>query len=108
MNPFKVERAVKKRAKEEQKEEQTRVLQYQKTFTTPHGKEVLWDILTKCGIFHACYSQELGPMSFSEGRRAIGLELLDDVLRADPKLFAQILLERSSNARPDSDDSDDN
>lgn len=62
---------------------------------TEHGRRVVWDILTRTGLFRSSYRGN-ADTNFLEGERNIGLVLLDD--RINPNgahLFGQMMTEHA-------------
>ena len=51
---------------------------YLQTFGTPHGKRVLWDILSNCHVFHSSYipGKPIENTLFREGERNVGLRIM--------------------------------
>lgn len=62
---------------------------------TPQGRRVFWHYISFCGVFRAMY-QEHGLMSFAAGQRNIGLKMLDDLAKSDPKAFVQMWAEQAT------------
>lgn len=51
---------------------------YRQTFGTPHGKRVLWDILSKAHIFRSDFIPGKPDVSvFRAGERNLGLQIMD-------------------------------
>src|SRR5258705_8239221 len=70
--------------------------------STTFGRAWLWDILTSCHVFAQTFSPDPLMTAFSEGRRAVGLALLADVMSACPDQY--ITAAREANVRHNSDD----
>ena len=70
--------------------------------STTFGRAWLWDILTSCHVFGQTFSPDPLMTAFSEGRRAVGLALLADVMSACPDQY--ITAAREANVRHNSDD----
>ena len=62
----------------------------QRLLRFPEFKRFCWRKLSDAGIFRATFSNNAMAMAFAEGRRSSGLDLLDDVNKADPYAFAQL------------------
>ena len=87
--------------KERRKQEKAELADYtillndiKSVFGSAEGKRVLGHILETCGI----YSDNFAPdhtVYFNEGKRSIGLQLLELVMEADPRIYINILEERS-------------
>lgn len=79
------EERAKRRA--EQEEEALRHLLSQES-----GKIILWGVLTRCQVFCSSYSTDAAATAFREGRRSIGLELLDSIQKIEPKAFPLMMI----------------
>ncbi len=70
--------------------------------STTFGRAWLWDILTSCHVFGQTFSPDPLMTAFGEGRRAVGLALLADVMSACPDQY--ITAAREANVRHNSND----
>jgi len=61
---------------------------------TPQGKDVIWEILSLCGIYDNQFTGNSGTF-FNEGRRSVGLDIVQMINDADPTSYARLLLERA-------------
>lgn len=59
--------------------------------STAHGKRFILTILQQCGIFNTSFGGDPLATAYSEGRRAIGLELVSRIKAADFAAFLKIL-----------------
>lgn len=61
--------------------------------STPQGRRVIWDQLAVIGIYQ--HSARLDPqtLAYNEGRRSIGLKVMDDVLLHCPDLYDLMVAE---------------
>lgn len=58
------------------------------------GRAIIWRLLEKAGVFQSGFHGENTHMSaFASGRRDIGLELLNEVLTADPNSYSLMRIE---------------
>jgi hypothetical protein len=57
----------------------------------PAGRRYLVSLLDRCGVFRSVYSQ--GSMEYLEGRRTVGLEVLQDIERVGPDRVVLVLTE---------------
>ena len=64
---------------------------------TADGRLWMWRRLGACGVFHSSWDPQAARMSFNEGRRDIGLQLLADINRICPELFGQMQKENADN-----------
>lgn len=62
------------------------------------GKNLIWDILSKCGIY--TYTQD--GIRFLEGRRSVGIDILALLEDADPTIYGRLILEKHDGRRTDS------
>jgi len=61
---------------------------------TPQGRDVIWEILSLCGIYDNQFTGNSGTF-FNEGRRSVGLDLIQMMTDADPTAYARLMLERA-------------
>lgn len=47
-------------------------------------RDLLWRVLEKCRVYAAVYNRNFGDMALEEGKRQIGLWLLNEICEADP------------------------
>lgn len=59
---------------------------------TTQGKEVIWAILAMCGLYTESFTGN-SQTFYMEGKRAIGLEILQLMEDTDKTLYARMLLE---------------
>lgn len=57
------------------------------------GRLFLWMILAECGVYTLSYGAGKDSTDFNEGRRSIGLFLIDAIGQADPTCYPRILTE---------------
>ena len=51
------------------------------------GRALVWSLLSKTGVGATSFNQSNALMAFNEGKRAIGLDLWDHVMRVAPDQF---------------------
>lgn len=62
-----------------------------KVLETSFGKDVIWHILGLCGIYSVVSTE--GPMVYYiEGKRAVGLDILQLLENVDPTMYANLQL----------------
>jgi len=61
---------------------------------TSQGKDVIWEILSLCGIYDSQFTGNSGTF-FNEGRRSVGLDIIQMLQDAEPTMYAQLLLEQA-------------
>lgn len=77
-----------KQRKQEKLEEEQYRRALEKTLDTPHGRLVVWRMLERAGIYRSTFcGEETHRAAMLEGRRGLGLEVLDDVLTYAPQLY---------------------
>ncbi len=59
------------------------VADYRAVFASPEGRRVLADLLRRSGIVQSSFAADAGEMAYREGRRRIGLEIIEQINR-DP------------------------
>jgi hypothetical protein len=57
------------------------------------GRNYIWRLLGRCGIYTQSFHQNNSIMSFNEGRRAVGNEVLIDINEADPDGYFAMMRE---------------
>lgn len=90
-----IDRAKRRQDRLERIEVQQVLNDIKETFGTPHGKRILYYILEACSIYSDT-ATDLHSIYMEKGRRAIGLEILDLVMDADPEIYISILRETAN------------
>lgn len=63
----------------------------------PSGRRVIWRILGYTGLFRASFDSSSPYMTtFNEGKRAVGVSIYEDIVRACPARFLQAQNEHNS------------
>lgn len=57
------------------------------------GRRFLWKMLSAAGVFQQSYTGDDNATNFNEGRRSIGLRLLDELTEADPGAYGKLVQE---------------
>ena len=65
--------------------------------STVQGREWMWHTLAECGVFRQTFVPDAAMTAFNEGKRAIGLALLADIMTTCPDQY--INAQRESNER---------
>ena len=58
-----------------------------KILDTYHGRAYIWRQLAECGVFKTSFTGDAEHTFFNEGRRDIGIKMLEEVLTISPKAF---------------------
>jgi hypothetical protein len=88
--------------KEAEKAHALLLAQYQDVLRTRAGRAVVADILNASGVLAGVFDKDPGVMAYSEGRRSIGLHVIDRCEYAD---YVKIMME-DKNARSSTDTTD--
>lgn len=56
----------------------------------PHARRVLWRFIIGSGIFSTSFDNS-GWTGFKEGRRSVGLAMLEDIRRIDPMIIPEMM-----------------
>lgn len=70
-----------------------------KVLELPEGRRFVWDTMSACGIFRSSYVPNSDETQVNEGKRKIGLGLLENVFESAPSAFAQMQREHFSEVR---------
>lgn len=74
----------KRKSKRDQELDDLRVI-----LSTHGGRAFIWRLLGKCGVYKISFTGN-STTFFNEGKRQIGLQLLDEVFEADPNVFTKM------------------
>ena len=66
------------------------------------GRQWIYERLAECHVFASSFSLNAYEAAFKEGERNVGLQLLNDVMQADPDGYVQMM--REANARRSASD----
>ena len=67
-------------------------LAYQRVLATPEGRRVLWELMEFCGVYTESFTGN-SQTFYNEGRRAVGLKVINDILDVDPGLYLSMIRE---------------
>lgn len=70
------------------------------------GRKFLWRMLERAGLHSSSFHHHNGVMSFNEGKRSIGNELLVDINEADIEAYFQMQRENREDNGPDQADTE--
>lgn len=60
---------------------------------TVQGRRVMWDLLTRAGVFSSSFTGDNNATNFNEGRRSEGLRLFNAVMVSCPALYLKMATE---------------
>ena len=63
---------------------------------SPEGRRFYWKLMSDARVFHSSFNGDTSGTMFNEGRRSIGLDILNDLLEAKPETFSQMQQEYAS------------
>lgn len=86
---------VKEAAKKERFKEHGEKEDMSKVLSLPEGRRVLWRVLSQCGVFRSSVEHSGSMTYFNEGRRDIGLFLVNEINLADMMAFPKMMQENS-------------
>ena len=72
-----------------------------KVVDMPEGRRYIWSVLSRCGVMQASMRASPYDTAFMEGRRDIGLQLMNDLMEAVPEAYDKMRREDTSNAKVD-------
>lgn len=61
-----------------------------KILDMPEGRRYLCDLMNRCGAFRAGFAEQ-ATLLFEEGKRAIGIEVFNEIIAVKPEKFIQIV-----------------
>ena len=64
------------------------------------GRRFVWRLLTEAKIYHTVYQESQAAMALLEGKRQIGLFLVDEIERECPSEYDKMKAEQRKNVRP--------
>lgn len=67
--------------------------------STPPGRRFVWRLLSECGVFHGSFNESSNRMAFQEGRRDIGLMILNEVITEVPSALDVMRREHESDLK---------
>ncbi len=63
---------------------------------TESGRRWMWSLLERCRLFQSSFGANAAMTSFNEGIRNIGLQVMAEIMDADPELFTTMMLENQT------------
>ncbi len=88
-----LEKAPKREDREFQKTQNLLIAKVKDVLKTSSGQALIWEILSMCGIYSSTFTGN-SQGAYLEGRRSIGLEILQLLEDADKTFYPKLLLEK--------------
>jgi hypothetical protein len=83
------------REKREKNQEEAYRASFVRMMGTPDGRRVMWRALERAGVYRTTFSgEETHRTAMLEGRRALGLELLADIMEFCPESYQLMQVEQ--------------
>ena len=92
MNPLEKEQA--KADREYKKERGLLLAKVRDVAETPSGKSLIWEVLSMCGLYQSTFTGN-SQGAFLEGKRAVGLEILELLSEMDKTFYPALLLNKA-------------
>lgn len=70
------ERDVAREKRQAHNDTQAEIKDLRATMKSPSGRNTIWRLLTRCGVYQSCFNESSNVMSFKEGERNVGLYYL--------------------------------
>ncbi len=68
---------------------------------TRHGKDFVWYVLELSGIYSHFSTSDINNLLKAEGRRTVGLDVIDTLMDADPEIYPRLLLDKQRRIEDD-------
>jgi hypothetical protein len=65
-----------------------------KMLEIPQGRRILWKVISMCGVYKRTADNSGSWTYFNEGQRSIGLNLITDIIEADPEGYMKLQADR--------------
>ncbi len=92
MNPLEKEQA--KADREYAKDRNLLLAKVRDVAETASGKSLIWEILSMCGLYRSTFTGN-SQGAFLEGKRAVGIEILDLLSEMDEAFYPTLLLNKA-------------
>jgi hypothetical protein len=56
----------------------------------PHGRRILWKVISMCGVYSRSADNSGSWTYFKEGQRSVGLNLIADIIESDPEGYIKL------------------
>lgn len=72
--------------------------------SSPAGRRFFWRVLTQSGLYSSSYAESATATAYNEGRRSLGLALMQEAQRVDAARYGLALREQLDAAELDAAD----
>jgi hypothetical protein len=83
---------VKKRKTKAQLKREREIEEFKQILSTYGGRAYVWRLLELCGVYRTSFTGN-STTFLNEGKRQIGLHVIEDIFASDPHAYAQIRIE---------------
>jgi len=90
------ERLQKFDAEQEKRREERFIEDVQMILRYPEGRRALFDVLSFCGVYRSIMSEQSNQVFYLEGRRSVGLYLIQAIQQANMSALQQMQMEHYS------------
>lgn len=80
-------KAVKERTQKARSREQRDIDDLATILSDIRGRRFIWRYLGKCGVFRSSFNNSGSVTAYNEGMRNIGLDMLNEIMQADPDSY---------------------
>lgn len=94
-----IEKQKKEREKREEKRRNREIDDLRRVLAIVEGRRVIWRLLSEAGIYRSTFDANALSMAFKEGKRDIGLFLIEDINAHAAASFAQMQREAANDAK---------
>ena len=105
-----IEEKQKERSEKERRRRDREVADLKKVLSIPEGRRFIWKLMSESGVFRTSFTGNSSTF-FNEGRRDIGLLILNEVMASKPEAFTQMqrefISEQKANEKQKEDESED-
>jgi hypothetical protein len=77
--------------------------EFKQILSTKPGRDFVWRVLEWCGVYKTSFTGN-STTFFNEGKRQIGLMLLEEVFTADPQAFTRMQLDAAADVKKNRSD----
>ncbi|HXH24035.1 MAG TPA: hypothetical protein VNI78_02225 [Vicinamibacterales bacterium] len=95
-------KAVKERKRKEKREDEQAQEDLRELLRHPFGRRHLWRMLQKCHVWRSSFHPSGQQFAANEGRRSVGVELMSEIIEADPQAWIDMQQERLDEERKQS------